>query len=399
MVQMLRNPNELIPSEEPGVSESGSGEEVPMAAHQIRPLSLVDKLKQRTIQDFIRTHLWSKTNLSPIVVELDPTTACNLACHDCISANLLNQGGIEDERLMKLAEEFATHGVKAVVLIGGGEPMAHRKFGALVDALKNSKIQVGVTTNGTMINRYMDQCARTDWLRVSVDAGSTEVYADFRPHASGKSQFDLCINNMRELAKRKTGLLGYSFLLLSKYDDEGNFLRTNAVDIERAGHLAKEIGCDYFEVKPAFDMMHFLQHPDIAVVETVNKQFAAIRELADEKFKVIAPATLDEALGGASTQVKSYTRCLTAELRTVITPSGTYVCPYHRGNMNMRIGDVKNSSLEDLWKSPKRAKIMERVNPSVHCSFHCIRHETNLLLERMAAGETVEAVDDYDLFI
>ena len=28
-----------------------------------------------------------------MVVELDPTTACNLACHDCISANLLNQGG------------------------------------------------------------------------------------------------------------------------------------------------------------------------------------------------------------------------------------------------------------------------------------------------------------------
>ena len=31
------------------------------------------------------------------VLELDPTTACNLACHDCISANLLNQGGFEED--------------------------------------------------------------------------------------------------------------------------------------------------------------------------------------------------------------------------------------------------------------------------------------------------------------
>ena len=74
-----------------------------------RPLSLVEKLKQKTVQDFINKFLWNKSNSAPLVVELDPTTACNLACHDCISANLLNQGAIEDDRLMRLAEEFAEH--------------------------------------------------------------------------------------------------------------------------------------------------------------------------------------------------------------------------------------------------------------------------------------------------
>ncbi|QEL56623.1 radical SAM protein [Chromobacterium paludis] len=365
-----------------------------------RPLSLVEKLKQESVQDFINKFLWNKSNKAPLVVELDPTTACNLACHDCISANLLNQGGIDNERLLRLAQEFAEHGVRAVVLIGGGEPMAHPKFSALVDALYDSGIKVGVTTNGTLIQRSFEQCVdKTSWLRVSVDAGSEEVFAEFRPHASGKSQFNLVIDNMRKMAKSKKGLLGYSFLLLSKFADDGRLLSTNAVDIEKAALLAKDIGCDYFELKPAFDMMHFLQQQDLSVVEMVNASLKRIHELADESFKIIAPFTLEEALNGIGTQIKPYNRCLTAELRTVITPSGAYVCPYHRGNLNMRIGDIAKVSLEELWKGDRRAKVMDRVDPAKHCTFHCIRHESNLLLERMAAGEVVDAVPDFDLFI
>ncbi|WP_293766231.1 radical SAM protein [uncultured Aquitalea sp.] len=365
-----------------------------------RPLSLVEKLKQETVQDYINRFLWNKSNTAPFVVELDPTTACNLACHDCISANLLNQGGIDNDRLLKLAEEFAQHGVRAVVLIGGGEPMAHPKFGALVESLYRSGIKVGVTTNGTLLNRYMEQCATmTSWLRVSVDAGSEEVFAEFRPHASGKSQFNLVIDNMREMAQKRTGLLGYSFLLLSKYRADGTLESTNAVDIEKAANLAKDIGCDYFEVKPAFDMMHFLQQQDHAVVDTVNEHLKRIHALASDNFKIIAPFTLEEALKGVGTQIKPYNRCLTAELRTVITPSGAYVCPYHRGNLNMRIGDIAKVSLEELWKGDRRSVVMNRVDPARHCTFHCIRHESNLLLERMAAGEVVEPINDFDLFI
>lgn len=365
-----------------------------------RPLSLVEKLKQETVQNFINKFLWNKGNSAPLVVELDPTTACNLACHDCISANLLNQGGIDNDRLLRLAQEFAEQGIKAVVLIGGGEPMAHPKFGELVKSLAANQIKVGVTTNGTLLHRYMDVCAElTSWLRVSVDAGSDEVFQEFRPHASEKSQFSLVIDNMKAMVKNKTGLLGYSFLLLSKYDDDGNLLCTNAVDIERAALISKEIGCDYFEVKPAFDMMHFLQQQDLSVVDIVNNQLQAAHQLADDDFKIIAPFTLEEALSGIGTQTKAYNCCRTAELRTVITPSGAYVCPYHRGNMNMRIGDITKESLAEMWKSDRRHHVMNRVDPSKHCLFHCIRHESNLFLESMAAGESVDVVPDFDLFI
>lgn len=212
---------------------------------EARPLSLRDKLNQEFVIDRLK-NVDGGTGTGPLVVELDPTTICNLACHDCISANLLNQGGFSNDRLMQLAREFHQVGVRAVVLIGGGEPMAHPKFGDIVRSFTDMGIQVGVTTNGTLISKFMEESALTKWLRVSVDAGSAEVFSEFRPHRSGRSQFDLVIKNMANLAKIKTGLLGYSFLLLSKFSASHELVSTNAIDIAKAANVARDIGCDYF---------------------------------------------------------------------------------------------------------------------------------------------------------
>ena len=368
-----------------------------------RALSLEGKLNQNGIKERIKSTFIKKERTGPWVIELDPTTACNLACHDCISANLLNQGGIDPKRLLKLADEFKDIGVKAVVLIGGGEPMAHKEFGNLVKAFAEKDIHIGVTTNGTLLKRHMDVCSEhLSWLRVSVDAGSPEVFNQFRPHASGKSQFDLVINNMKELGQRKKGIMGYSFLLLSKFDKSGKLENTNAVDIEKAGNIAKDIGCDYFEVKPAFDLMHYLQSQDTKVTDIANKQLAAIKKLNSGTFQVIAPYTLDEALKGVAVQPKEYERCLVQDLRTVVSPSGVYVCPYHRGNLNMRIGDITKQSFKEMWYSKKRKEVRDRVNPKIHCGFHCIRDGSNKFLEKIINGE--EALDkneanNYDRFI
>ena len=65
-----------------------------------KALSLEDKARQISFQNRFESFLDNKNGLSnPWVVELDPTTACNLACHGCISASLLNQGGFKRERI------------------------------------------------------------------------------------------------------------------------------------------------------------------------------------------------------------------------------------------------------------------------------------------------------------
>lgn len=368
-----------------------------MATHG--ELSLESKLTQTSVRERVRQYFGGE-RVGPWVIEMDPTTACNLACHDCISANLLNQGGIDRERIKDLAREFKEIGVRAVVLIGGGEPMAHPEFGTLLDYFHEVGIHVGITSNGTLIERYLDRLAeKTRWVRISVDAGSEEVFQEFRPSPSGRSLFNTVIEGMRALGRKKLGKLGYSFLVLSKFSD-GKLAATNVGDIAKAAHLAKEVGCDYFEVKPSFDMMHFLVDQPEEVTATVREQLSQIAHLASDDFRIISPYTLAEALDGATTQKKEYTRCLVSEMRTVVTPSGVYVCPYHRGNLNMRIGDINKDSFQNVWFGEKRKATMKRVNPSIHCSFHCIRHSSNLLLEKWAAeGVAAEGPEDFDFFV
>lgn len=334
----------------------------------------------------------------PSVIELDPTTACNLACHDCISANLLNQGGFERERLKDLAREFKDNGIKAVVLIGGGEPMAHPEFGSIVDYFSDNGIHVGVTSNGTLIKKFFGPLSKCKWIRISMDSGTPEVYQKYRPHRSGISQFPSVISQMKDLRKIYKNKLGYSFLILSMSNNDGSF-DTNAIDIENAAKAAKEIGCNYFEVKPSFDMMHFLQSVPNSTVEIVNQQLEKIKDLEDENFSIISPSTLSDSLKGKSIQEKKYDRCLVAEMRTVISPSGTYVCPYHRGNLNMKIGDATKTSLKELWDGDRRKEVMKKLDPKKHCSFHCIRHETNNLLEKLMTEKKAEYQDDFDLFM
>ena len=72
-----------------------------------KALSLSDKARQYSFQNRFEEFLANENGQSrPCVVELDPTTACNLACHGCISASLLNQGGFKRERIKELAKEY-----------------------------------------------------------------------------------------------------------------------------------------------------------------------------------------------------------------------------------------------------------------------------------------------------
>lgn len=365
-------------------------------------LNLRRKLLQESVVKRIDEVRADGKSSAPWVVELDPTSACNLACPDCISKDLLNQGGFERQRLREIAEELVEIGVRAVILIGGGEPLAHKETEWVIDYLGSHGVHVGVTTNGTLINRHLDVLAKhTKWVRVSVDAGTADTFQYFRPSPNGISKFDEVIDNMREFAKHKTGKLGYSFLLLSDFDHEGKRPpRTNFEEVVTAAHIAKDIGCDYFEIKPCYDFDHFLIDQPEEYLAKARQQIDLARELTDEDFRVITPATLDFVLNNEPlVQPKDYNRCVVSEMRTLVTPSGAYVCPYFRGMPRKMIGDPTTQSIKEIWDSQQRQDVTCSTDPSKDCRFHCIRHKSNMVIEDMLKGTDHDTVDDYDMFI
>jgi MoaA/NifB/PqqE/SkfB family radical SAM enzyme len=341
-------------------------------------MNLVKKLKTKDVLERINAIEFDGSSIvGPYVVELDPTAACDMACPGCISEDIISIGGrFSNSRLIELPDEFKAAGVKAVILIGGGEPLTHPKVGEFITMSAERDIQIGITTNGTLIHKYLDEIAEhSSWTRVSMDAGTQITFDKLRPTKTGKSAFNKIVENMTSLGKIKKGLMGYSYLLQSPADGEG--VIANLEDMHKACKLAKEIGCDYFEVKPSYawrgDIPHALMVHEKSFLEK------ALEELESADFKILHAINLKYSLKGVqSPQIKDYKTCPSAQLRTLITPKGVYVCPYWRGKNNFKIGDVNQNTLADVWRSDEKKKTMSNLDPSEQCNFHCLRHDTNM---------------------
>jgi MoaA/NifB/PqqE/SkfB family radical SAM enzyme len=379
-----------------------------------KTLDLKSKLTQVSVLRYFKSIDWSRGSLAPFVVELDPTSRCNLACPDCISGELLNKDEIPSGRLLALVDELIEAGVKAVILIGGGEPMMHPAAGEVIKKFGESGVKIGITTNGLFLKKHLEVTAEyASWVRVSMDAGTSETFNRVRPSKVGKSLFESAIKNMELFSRHKKGRLGYSFMIFN----EGNFgfrgiplvagaldklshIKTNVHEIYQAAELARDIGCDYFEAKPMYDVNHFSVMQPAHITQIVDQQLIRARSLNSEKFRVLEASKLFASLHGASNlEPKEYRRCVASQTRTLITPSGVYVCPYFRGVEHKNLGRVQEFSFKELWHGPRREEVIKNLDPSYDCPMHCIRHESNLMVEDWIKGGFPLPNEDFDWFI
>jgi len=374
-------------------------------------MNLAKKLKQKIVLERISEIKWQDYSSRPFIVELDPTAVCDLACPGCISEDLIKVGNsFSNERILSLCEEMIEIGVKGVILIGGGEPLAHPMAGKIISSLGANDVHIGITTNGSFINRWINEIAEfSSWTRVSMDAANSEVFGVNRPTKGGKSKFEKIIKNMESLAAIKKGKMGFSFLIQTKAD--GNGVVSNIHQIYDAAKLAKDIGCDYFEVKPSYEFREGIDHALMKHSEKdttfAMSEVARLDELESDNFKILKAINLehsfDKAFGINQIQLKTYKECPSAYLRTTITPSGGYVCPYWRGKEWAKFGDFSVSSFKDIWFSKKRHEVMQKLNPSKDCNFHCLRDQTNLdimRLHELLANNQVENIEEeFDRFI
>ncbi len=374
-----------------------------------KEMNLKSKLYQDLVVERIRDVDLGKGNTYPLVVELDPTAACDLACPGCISEDIIAAGGrFKEDRLLELGKEFIECGVKAVILIGGGEPLAHKKIGEFIELMGTNDVHIGITTNGSFIDRHIDAISEySKWTRVSMDAATDKVFSILRPTKGGtKSKFDKIVSNMRLLAALKKGKLGFSFLIQTPADGGG--VISNIHEIYDAALLARDIGCDYFEVKPTYQWRegidHALMKHQKSFMDVARAEISRLDELETETFKVMYAINLKYALDSVEVdQPKDYKVCPSTHLRTTVTPGGVYVCPYWRGKEHMRVGDANNTNFRDVMQGQLRREVMERLDPSKDCNFHCLRHETNTtflnIKNKLDAGTKIARVSEFDRFI
>jgi len=365
-------------------------------------LDLKNKLYQTSVWPAITKVAAGQTLPAPFMVEVDPTSFCDMACPECVSKELLNCTSFSRERLVEIANELVAIGVKAVIFVGGGEPLIHPSMAQVIEVCGKGGMKIGVITNGTLLHRYTDLLSQyAEWVRVSVDAGSAQTFEIFRPHVSRKNVFNKVLDNMRALKKAGIRTLGFSFLLMSRTRGD-EVIESNYSELYRAGLLAKAIGCDYFEVKPVFDpVTHIVCDQPPPLKRQLLDQLGQLRTLEDGSFKVILAQALIELIDGEfMADLYDYGKCHVSELRTLISPHGVYLCPLYRGKPEYSFGDPTRQSIHEIWNGSIRAHLTNALRPCRDCLPKCSRHLSNIEIERIGKGSaSAPVVADFDLFI
>lgn len=332
------------------------------------------------VQSRVRDYLqWKDT--TPIHADLDITTACNYQCPHCgdLARKQLNRGGMNQETLSSVIEDFQSLNVKDVSLIGGGEPLASPHFEMVIRELARRRIRVGVVTNGSLISPTIaasihQYCA---WVRVSLDAATSETYtATHKPNV--RNAYSVVLDNIAQLTSAMPGKIGVSFLVMNR----------NVSEIAAATLLARDLGCAYIRLRIG-------QHPTTGVFIRIQdraelaKQVNASIELRTESFAVSIGDSLDGYRCNDSiiAQLKNYSRCHVQAFGLTITGTGAvHICSRWRGDQSTEIGNVVHERLSNIWFGNRRKDVVEGLNPGHKCSdAYCQAHRYNELIDAMMA--------------
>ena len=153
------------------------------------------------------------------LIQIEPTSRCNLRCQTCLRASNPGQWQERDLPLSlfrQLSGEFQQAGT--IHLQGWGEPLVHGNFIRYLETAKESGCRVSFTTNGQVMEKELALClvrAGVDAITFSMAGASAEIQDPLRGNGSfARLQSSISIlAAARKKLHSKTPVLAVSYLL------------------------------------------------------------------------------------------------------------------------------------------------------------------------------------------
>ncbi len=265
----------------------------------------------------------------PITAEIDPSNKCPLRCGFCMFDDYLesNRVNLDYDIYESLLCELKELGTKSITFTGGGEPLVHPKIGCMIEDALNMGFEIGLVTNGIMLDKIEKYIDKFMFIRVSLDSYTREMYEEVK----GADFFDRVIRNIQmSLTKNRT--VGLSYVINDKNNER----------LDLAQELADDLGVAYLQLKPAYiDGGTFrdykLPHGKV-IIETD-------RYLAED-----------------------HVPCSIASLIGIISATGSvYYCCQFRGDDRFKLGDLFTDSFETIWK--RRLEMKPDISKCPQCRY------------------------------
>lgn len=158
----------------------------------------IDRERKREIIAAIST---GNATSGPSHVELDLTDRCNVACYFCNQMDVRTKDQLPLGHVRALIDELVGSGLKSVRLSGGGDPLAHREIGDVLDhfALRGVVVD-NLTTNGALLGEEIAmQLVRDRAREVIFSLNATEAGDYARMMRVRSAVFDRVVANIRGL--------------------------------------------------------------------------------------------------------------------------------------------------------------------------------------------------------
>ncbi|MBU2634491.1 MAG: radical SAM protein [Nanoarchaeota archaeon] len=347
----------------------------------------------KDLRDYVR---WlrggSLLEISPISINLDPTSACNFDCNHCIDKGIINKGHhLEYKTLENSLKLMHEKGLKSVILIGGGEPTLYKKFEGLVKFLKDIEIQIAIVTNGTKMEKIREVgefLTEGDWVRLSLDAGTEQTFNQMHNPKIDITLQQICEQTKLTKKHHPNLQIGYSFVITP----HSHGLIPNIDEMEIATKLAKDYLFNYISFKPILgrnsndsEVLAFNQIKEKKIKEKIKENYKRAKGFESEDFKVVETNNLGSFLRELTYSPSRKTkRCHLQFFRQVLTPTGIYTCPGYRGNKKFKVGESEGYSSEENFKETNKQTSQKILNLDTSKECHestCLYASTNQYIE------------------
>lgn len=312
----------------------------------------------------------------PVHMQIGLTSFCNHKCIFCHGGHndisRAEKTEMDLNVLMRCLEQAKKHGLKAVTFVGNGEPLAYSRIDELLERLRDMGLEVGVFSNGGLLNEKRRELIAdfATFIRFSVNGSNEEEHSKVH---QVKGQFHKVTENIKalvELRKAKGKRLPTIGAQMVFYED-------NYKSIYNATKMWKEIGVDYFEIKPLVETPFGLHENARQTKDKAEivRQMEKAKTLADENFAVYAKYNMYETT--IDNPKRSYDKCYGQAISVDLLENGNLpICASCEFSDEYSCGNIYEQDFEEIWTSERRKNILKNLDIS-KCKNGCKQHPLN----------------------
>ena len=313
-------------------------------------------------------------NPYPIVMEIDPSGACNGACPRCVGGE--HEGMLEFSMFETLLDELVGE-TEAIIFTGGGEPTLHPYLGTMMLEAHKLGFDCALITNGLKITYGLakDIMACCEWVRVSLDAGTEQMYK--KTHNGTPYQFNAVCNSIATLVGIKKDMgssctIGVGYLV----DNESIPGMTDAMG------LGNMLGVDYLQFRPVY-LAPWFDGPENIDLMAYQKRYGRRWDYVSRSYNITQSAVKFDKLARCDMRRK-YSACHGQQFCGVVTATGDVVlCCLMRGVPGAVLGNIYQESFYDIWNGKRRQEVLKNLNMAEDCPPLCRCDGINEMLEKL----------------